>query len=103
MHWVYILRCADGSYYVGNAQDVPERLRVHSAGRGPAYTAKRLPIQLVYHERSASLSDAVRREKQLKKSSRAKKEALIQGDMERLARLSKSHQGASKTSVSSNE
>ena len=80
MHFVYILRCRDGSYYVGSTHNVETRVRVHHSGQGPAFTARRIPVELVYQESFATLGEAVRRERQLKGWSRAKKEALIAGD-----------------------
>jgi predicted GIY-YIG superfamily endonuclease len=85
----YILKCSDGSYYVGSATNLDDRVDRHNQGRGSSYTAKRRPVQLVYHEKLGSLDDAMKRERQLKKWSRAKKEALINGELETLKRLSK--------------
>ena len=51
MYFVYILECRDGSYYVGSTQDVSQRFDVHSSGKGPAFTAKRLPVRLVIKNR----------------------------------------------------
>jgi len=89
-YYCYILKCSDGSYYVGSASNLEDRLNRHNQGRGPTYTAKRRPVQLVYHERLESLDSAAKRERQLKRWSRAKKEALISGDLESLKKLSKS-------------
>jgi putative endonuclease len=91
IYFFYILKCIDGSYYVGSAANLEDRVRRHNQGRGPSYTAKRLPVRLVYHERFNDLDDAVKRERQVKKWSRAKKEALINGKIEKLKELSKSH------------
>jgi len=88
--YVYIVQCADGSYYVGFAQDVAERVRTHNEGGGAAYTFRRRPIRLVYAEKHPSKAAAVARERQIKVWSSAKKEALIAGDARRLKRLSKS-------------
>jgi predicted GIY-YIG superfamily endonuclease len=90
MYFVYILRCGDGSYYVGSTQDVKARLQVHQSGQGPVFTASRLPVELLYQESFATLEEAVRRERQLKGWSRAKKEALIAGDTRRLQQLASS-------------
>jgi putative endonuclease len=60
-------------------------------GEGAAYTAKRRPVQLVYNERFNSLDDTVKRERQINKWSRAKKEALISGEKKKLKKLSKSY------------
>jgi predicted GIY-YIG superfamily endonuclease len=81
---VYILRCADGTLYVGSTSDLTERERRHNEGRGATYTASRTPVQLVYSEEHPSRLAAQRREAQLKRWSRAKKEALIEGDRSRL-------------------
>lgn len=79
MHFVYIVRCADGTLYTGSARDPRERERTHNSGRGARYTAGRLPVSLVYEEALDSLGAALRREHQLKRLSRRKKEALIEG------------------------
>ena len=87
MHFVYILQCNDDSYYVGLTQDVTARLNVHNSGTGPAFTVARPPVRLVHKESFETLESAVRREKQLKGWSRAKKEALVAGKMKRLSEL----------------
>ena len=86
--YVYIVACADDSYYVGHTQDVDERLTVHNKGEGASWAAARCPVSLVYQELHASQPDAMRRERQIKKWSRAKKAALIAGDRVRLSQLS---------------
>ena len=88
-HFVYILRCADGSYYVGHTQHLAARERVHNAGRGAKYTAVRRPVQIVFSESATSKEDAVSREKQIKGWTRAKKAALIEENLPRLKSLSK--------------
>ena len=78
--WVYILRCSDGSYYVGSARGVLERrLAEHHTGAFGGYTAARLPVTLVFSECFQRLTDAIAAERQIKGWSRAKKEALIAG------------------------
>jgi putative endonuclease len=77
MHFVYIVRCTDGSLYTGYARDPQARVRAHNAGRGARYTSGRRPVRLVYSERFDSLSDALRRECALKRLSRARKQALV--------------------------
>ena len=74
---VYILRCADGSLYTGAAVDVEQRLATHRAGRGARYTRGRLPVDLVYVEPCRDWSAALRREHQLKRLTKAQKEALV--------------------------
>lgn len=76
-HYVYILRCSDGSLYVGSAHDVAKRVSAHNAGNGAAYTRLRRPVTLVHVERHENQVVAMRRERQVKRWSRAKKDALI--------------------------
>jgi predicted GIY-YIG superfamily endonuclease len=78
---VYILRCADGTYYTGTAKDVAARLTVHNAGKGAKYTRPRLPVRVVWSEGPMSLTRALRREYQLKQLTRPQKQALIRGTL----------------------
>ena len=87
--FVYILRCADDSLYVGHTTNIEDRLRVHNEGRGALWTACRRPVVLIYHESHPSESHAIARERQLKRWTHAKKLALIAGDRARLRALSK--------------
>ena len=80
-YFTYILQCSDSTYYVGHIEDLEKRLVRHNAGRGPKYTADRRPVSLVYSESHPTKEQAIAREKQLKKWSRAKKLALIHGDL----------------------
>jgi putative endonuclease len=90
MPWsVYILRCRDESLYTGVTNDLDSRVAAHQAGRGARYTASRCPVTMVYNEPAESKSAALKRELQIKRWSKAKKEALIKGDDRRLSRLSK--------------
>jgi putative endonuclease len=77
---VYILRCRDGSLYTGCTNDLENRIEAHNAGKGAKYTASRLPVQLVYTESADSKSAAMQREIQIKRWTKAKKEALIAGN-----------------------
>ena len=77
MHFVYIVRCADGSLYTGYALDPRARMRLHNAGRGARYTSGRRPVRLVYSEPFDTLSEALKREYELKQWPRARKQALI--------------------------
>jgi putative endonuclease len=79
VHFVYIVRCADDTLYTGYARDPREREQVHNSGRGARYTAGRRPVRVVYAEPFASQGDALRREIELKRWSRARTEALIDG------------------------
>ena len=87
MRFVYILRCADGSLYIGETHDVAQRVAAHNKGCASAHTAKRRPVQLAYVEAHANREAALAREQQLKRWSRAKKEALIEGDLIALKKL----------------
>jgi predicted GIY-YIG superfamily endonuclease len=89
MYHVYILRCADRSLYIGYTTNLLARVRAHNEGRGAAYTFKRRPVALIYTERLPSRLAALRRERQLKRWTRKKKEALIRGDWATLKALSK--------------
>ena len=88
--FVYILRCADGSYYVGSTRDSLEmRIAQHNDGFYNGYTAGRRPVELVWSQEFDRITDAITAERQLKGWSRAKKEALIAGDLDLLRTLSK--------------
>jgi putative endonuclease len=77
--YLYILKCADKTLYIGTARDIGLRLGVHNAGKGAKYTKPRRPVRLVYHEGPMSLTRALQREYQLKQLTRAQKHALIKG------------------------
>ncbi|MEX0812607.1 MAG: DEAD/DEAH box helicase family protein [Chitinophagales bacterium] len=87
--YMYILQCADGSFYTGSTKELALRIEQHKNGEGANFTAKNLPIKLVYYETFERIDEAFKREKQIQKWSRAKKIALIKGDIELLKRLSK--------------
>lgn len=80
MSHMYILECADGSYYTGSTIDLERRLWQHQNGLGANHTAKRLPVKLVYCEFFEHVADAFRREKQVQGWTRQKKEALMAGE-----------------------
>ncbi|MDP1738658.1 MAG: GIY-YIG nuclease family protein [Caulobacter sp.] len=90
--WGYILLCADGSYYAGCTTDLGQRLGQHYAGSVAGYTATRLPVECVYSVEFQSLFDAIAWERRVKRWSRAKKEALIARDYDRLPDLARSYQ-----------
>jgi putative endonuclease len=88
--YLYIVRCADGSYYCGTARHrLEKRVAQHNAGHFGGYTATRLPVTLVFSEWFERIADAIAAERQIKGWSRAKKEALMRGDFELLRTLSK--------------
>ena len=76
-HWVYVVRCADGTLYTGYTTDVERRVAEHDAGEGAKYTRGRIPVELVHAEGFASRSAALSREHEVKALSRAAKERLI--------------------------
>ncbi|MGE0084779.1 MAG: GIY-YIG nuclease family protein [Desulfococcaceae bacterium] len=86
--YMYILKCSDGSYYVGSTKDLERRLIQHQNGEGANHTKKRLPVKLVYYEEFDRIDEAFYREKQIQGWSRKKKEALINNKPEELHLLS---------------
>jgi putative endonuclease len=89
MPFVDIARCSDGTLYVGQTADLAVREDLHNQGLESKYTAKRLPVKIVYSEPHSSPSAAHARERQLKGWTAKKKEALIAGDRVTLKSLSK--------------
>ena len=79
--YVYLVRCADRTFYLGTAKDVKARLAMHNAGKGAKYTKPRLPVRLVWSEGPMSLTRALQREYQLKQLTRPQKQALIRGKL----------------------
>ena len=89
--WAYILLCSDGSYYVGSTKRDPHgRAWEHNQGAVPGYTRTRRPVTLVFAEHHERLDEGFFREQQIKRWSRAKKEALIKGDFNTLSALARS-------------
>jgi putative endonuclease len=86
---MYILECADGSYYVGSTKNLERRIVEHQEGLGAKYTSRRLPVKLVYGEGYDHVAEAFYREKQVQGWSHAKREALIKGEYESLPALAK--------------
>ncbi|CAA7615991.1 GIY-YIG nuclease family protein [Magnetospirillum sp. SS-4] len=87
---LYILRCADGSYYVGTTRETLEnRLAEHESGQFGGYTERRRPVTLVYHQHFDRIADAIAAERQVKGWRRDKKEALIRGEFDALPALAR--------------
>jgi len=80
--YLYILCCRDDTLYTGITTDVEKRLEAHRTGKGAKYTRGRAPLELVYRETCGSHSDALKRELEIKKLSRAEKQKLIAADRE---------------------
>jgi len=76
---MYILRCANNSYYVGSTDNITARIKTHNTGEGASYTKKYKPVKLVYFEEYETRKEAEKREKQIKGWNRLKKEKLIKG------------------------
>jgi predicted GIY-YIG superfamily endonuclease len=88
--YLYILRCSDGSYYVGTTRgSLDQRLAEHQTGVFAGYTARRRPVALVFHQEFDLIIDAIAAERQVKGWRREKKEALIRGDFAALTALSR--------------
>ena len=98
--YVYILKCANDSYYTGSTTDLERRLWQHQNGEGANFTKAHLPVELVYVEEFSRIEDAFYREKQIQGWSRKKKEALMAGDFNKLHELAKCH---ATTSLSNRE
>lgn len=100
MPYMYILECADGSYYTGSTKDLERRLWEHQNGLGANHTAKRLPVKLVYCEECDRIDDAFYREKQVQGWSRKKKEALMSSDYNQIHLLAVCKNETASTSLS---
>lgn len=87
--WVYILHCADGSYYTGHTDNLERRIGQHQSGEIGGYTATHKPISLVFSQECPSREEALRAERQLKGWSRKKKEAMMRGDWTTINQLSR--------------
>ncbi len=77
MNYVYILLCADNTYYTGWTNDVEKRVQTHNQGKGAKYTKSRLPVKVVYIESFETKIEAMKREAEIKKLTRVNKEKLI--------------------------
>lgn len=82
--YVYILRCANGAYYVGHTDDIEKRMAEHGDGKFGGYTSRHKPIELVFLQSFQTREDAFRAEHKIKNWSRKKKEALIKNDWDSL-------------------
>ena len=88
--YVYILKCADNTYYTGITSDLDKRIIEHESGKHHgSYTSSRRPIKLVFYAEFTDINIAIEKEKQIKKWSKVKKEALINGNFKDLPNLAK--------------
>jgi len=90
--WVYILKCADGSYYTGHTENLEPRIAQHQSGELAGYTSNRRPVECIYSEDCGTRLEALEFERKIKGWSRAKKEALIRKDWAQISKLAKSRQ-----------
>ena len=98
--FVYLLKCSDGSYYVGSAtgEDLAPRIAQHEAGTFGGYTASRRPLELIWSQHFDQITDGIAAERQIKGWSRAKKEALIGNNWRKIKLLARRRAGKPKTS-----
>jgi putative endonuclease len=97
--YIYILDCADGSYYTGSTNNLELRIEQHQNGQGSNHTKNRLPVRLIYYEEYARVDLAFYREKQVQGWNRKKKEALINGKSELLPKLAIAYRDLNKKSI----
>ncbi|WP_299771611.1 GIY-YIG nuclease family protein [uncultured Pseudoteredinibacter sp.] len=87
---VYILECADGSFYTNHTDDLEARLNeINEAINTRCYTYKRLPVKLVYKDQFPSKDEAKKSERRIKAWDRDKKQALIDGDWDKITKLAR--------------
>jgi putative endonuclease len=91
--YAYLLRCHDGTYYAGHTDDLEHRIAQHQTGALGGYTARRLPVELVWSDSFMTRDEAFAAERKLKGWSRAKKEALIAGDWALVSKLARGRTG----------
>jgi len=100
--WCYILRCSDGRYYTGHTDDLERRIAEHHQGGFCDFTSRRRPISLIWADDFPTRYEALECEMRVKKWSRAKKEALADGDWERLSFFARPPRERVSTSLDTN-
>ena len=100
--WTYILKCADGRYYTGHTENLEVRIAQHQAGGYCDFTSRRRPVELAWAENFPTRIEALEAERRIKPWSRAKKEALIQGDWDALSFWAKPPKERPSTSLGTN-
>lgn len=78
IHYVYVLKCSDGTYYTGYTNNLEKRIGQHNCGKGAKYTKGKRPVKLVYKEEFSDKSTAMKREYQIKQLTRQEKQRLFQ-------------------------
>ena len=86
--FVYILQCSDGSFYTGHTDDLEKRVCEHQMNHYECYTSKRLPAHLVFYKTFGTRYEAIAAERQIKGWSRIKKQALIEGNFNKIHTVS---------------
>lgn len=81
MNYVYILECADKTFYTGWTNDLEKRIKTHNEGKGAKYTKYRLPVKLIYYEEFENKIDAMKREYAIKRLTRKQKEKLTSNNL----------------------
>ena len=100
--WAYILRCTDGRFYTGHTDNLELRIAQHHHGGFCDFTSRRRPVELVWSETFSSRIEALEAERRIKPWSRAKKQALIDGDLKRLSHFAKPPSERPSTSLGTN-
>jgi predicted GIY-YIG superfamily endonuclease len=85
--WTYVLRCADGSFYIGHTDALEKRIGLHQSGELLGYTHTRRPVSLVWQQAFETREEALSAERRINGWSRAKKQALVDGDWKEIRRL----------------
>ncbi len=75
--FVYILRCANDTFYTGITKDIPKRIEAHNSGKGAKYTRTYGPCELAYYEKQPCVQDAMKREIAIKRLPRLKKQTMV--------------------------
>ena len=88
--WAYMLHCRRGSFYVGQTDNLEQRMAQHSTGHFPGFTSERLPVALVWSQEFTTRFEAIEAERRIKGWSRMKKLALIRGDWDAISRYARS-------------
>ncbi|HEV7660532.1 MAG TPA: GIY-YIG nuclease family protein [Allosphingosinicella sp.] len=101
--WVHILRCRDGSYYTGHTDDLEKRMAEHEQGLGADWTRRRRPVELVWCGDAPTRSEALAFERRVKTWSRARKEALIAGDWQRVGHFARPPRARPSITLGTNE
>ena len=100
--WVYILRCADGSYYTGHTDNLQQRIAQHRSGSFEGYTRKRRPVALAWSQEMTTRFEALDAERQIKPWSRKKKEGLIAGNWSQVSHYARPPCERASTSLGTN-